>query len=129
MNNQESLLANLAPLNKIALSFFVLAKFMGFCGISLGFLGSTYHQAGGVILIMAIFFIFCSIVCALVQSANDKKIFQKEDERKCCVETLARRKRALESEIRKLEEQRNIILSHHKKGPLHTGRYKSSCEI
>ncbi|NBP01858.1 MAG: hypothetical protein EBU90_17315 [Proteobacteria bacterium] len=97
------------PLNKVAITLFIIAKIFGLIGVSMGFMGSKTHTIGGYLLFFAIISIFGSIGCALFQTTKDKKKFSKEDEENARLNSFIRVKSTLEQEIKDLEERRMAL--------------------
>lgn len=100
----------MALLNKVALSFLLLGKFLGLFGVALGFV-DDYHQLGGYFLIAAFTFVKLSIICALIQTTKDKETFSIEDEEKKELRSFREVKNNLEQEILRLEEKKNALLN------------------
>ena len=103
-----SFFSKMAVLNKAALLFLALGKLSGMIGVSLGFL-QNFHELGGYILGFAFFFISCSVVCVLLQTAKDRKAFELEDEEKERIKSFTNIKKNLQEEIRLLEDKRNAL--------------------
>lgn len=97
------------PLNKISLTFFIIAKAFGIIGVSLGFLDKKFLFLGGIFIFFAIFSIFLSIALCLVQLSKDKKRFAIEDEEKAKIKMLKKIKIELEEEIFNLQNQKSLL--------------------
>jgi len=101
---------NMATLNKVSLTFLVMAKLSGFIGVSLGFL-PAYHHYGGYLLMFSFLAIVVSIISAIFQTSLDKEVFSKEDEELHHIKLFVETKKKLEKQIEELEEKKRVLLN------------------
>jgi hypothetical protein len=108
MENKD-FFSGLVPLNKLALSLFVVGKISGMVGVCLGFCDATYHLLGGIFLVAAFVFVFSAVGCSLVQLGHDKKRFDKEDQEHARLREIKNIKSNLEKEIKELQFQHEAL--------------------
>jgi len=106
---ERGIFYNMATLNKVAISFFAVAKMFGMIGVCLGFADKKYHTIGGYLLSFAFAFIFLAVVCSIIQTSIDKKKFDLEDSAISKTKKLVQIKAGLEREIKELEERRQAL--------------------
>jgi len=102
-------LSGMAPLNKTALCLFIIAKFSGLVGVSLGFLGHEYHTVGGTMLGIAFAAIFSAVGCGLVQTSRDKEVFSREDDNNKKIRDMSEMMLRLHDDINALEARRDAL--------------------
>jgi len=100
----------MATLNKVSLTFLVMAKLSGFLGVSLGFL-PAYHHYGANLLTLSFLAIAVSIISAIFQLSLDKEVFSKEDEELHRIKSFVEMKKNLEKQIEELEEKKRALLN------------------
>lgn len=89
--------------NIIALSAFIIAKILGICGVSVGFIHRSY---GGFFLASSAFLLLCSIMFACYQLFDDRREIELENSELNQLQKLRQKKQELQWQIEELESQK-----------------------
>ena len=94
--------------NVFALAAFIIAKFLGICGVSIGFMNRTY---GGFFLVSSAILLIFSIGLTFYQLLEDRREIELENSEIGHLQRLRQKKQELQWQLEELENQKLKYMS------------------